>query len=386
MKEIQQIINAYEIAKANEIACVLATVVHVDGSSYRRAGARMLVDMYGQMTGAISGGCLEGDALNKALFALQVAENKLVSYDTSDESDAVIGVQLGCNGIIQVLFEPIHFENPANPVELLKKAKSIATESIITTFFNLKRSEKQIGTSVVFGNNGLSLLGQITLPDLEKVIQKDVAEAYESKASQFRAYISADKIHNAFHAYNAITPKLILIGAGNDAQILASMADTLGWEIYIADGRHTHATSDRFMPSCSVKVSKPESVLDVVEISEHTYFVLMSHNYNYDLAVLRAIIQTDKNPYVGILGPKVKYDRMLGELNEQGIVPKPEQLAAIHAPVGLDIGAETSSEIALSILAEIQQFKTKSLGQPLKEKSGPIHAKKDNEFKTIVIS
>ena len=108
MREIIQLINAFEKAKQMQLQCALVTVVHVDGSSYRRAGARMLVTEDGQMTGAISGGCLEGDALRKAMLALSQRKKKLVTYNTSDEEDAAIGMQLGCEGIIQVLFEPIN--------------------------------------------------------------------------------------------------------------------------------------------------------------------------------------------------------------------------------------------------------------------------------------
>ncbi|MCF8318229.1 MAG: XdhC family protein, partial [Haliscomenobacter sp.] len=122
MKEIREIINAYNKARKNEKRLALATLVHLNGSSYRRPGARMIVDEEGQLTGAISGGCLEGDALRKAVFCIHTQIPKLVVYDTSDEEDATIGIQLGCSGIIQVLFEPIDENDPLNPIELLKKA------------------------------------------------------------------------------------------------------------------------------------------------------------------------------------------------------------------------------------------------------------------------
>ena len=121
MRELDVIISKYEFLREKSVECVLATVVHVQGSSYRKAGARMLVDEYGNITGAISGGCLEGDALRKALHALHRQINKLVTYDTNDEDDAIIGAQLGCNGVIQVLFEPIDYLDDLNPCELLKK-------------------------------------------------------------------------------------------------------------------------------------------------------------------------------------------------------------------------------------------------------------------------
>src|SRR5680860_1755458 len=149
MRELDAIISKYELLKDQEVECVLATVVHVEGSSYRRAGARMLIDEFGNITGAISGGCLEGDALRKALHALHQQKNKLVTYDTSDEDDAVIGAQLGCNGIIQVLFEPLDYEDELNPCELLKKLIDQKNPLAIVVQFNLNKSKDQPGTQLI---------------------------------------------------------------------------------------------------------------------------------------------------------------------------------------------------------------------------------------------
>src|ERR1700759_2317389 len=121
MKEIRDIIRAYEGAQREGKRSALATVVHVEGSSYRRPGARMLVTEDGQLTGAISGGCLEGDALRKALYAINQQQKKLVTYDTTDEDDITFGIQLGCNGIVHILFEPIDDTRPYNPIQLLRE-------------------------------------------------------------------------------------------------------------------------------------------------------------------------------------------------------------------------------------------------------------------------
>jgi len=123
MSELKTIIAAYDTAESQGYKTVLATVVKVEGSSYRMPGARMLVSEYGEMTGAISGGCLEGDALRRAMLALQQQTNKLVTYDTTNEADATLGIQLGCNGIVHLLFEYIDPSDPQNPIALLKKNK-----------------------------------------------------------------------------------------------------------------------------------------------------------------------------------------------------------------------------------------------------------------------
>lgn len=382
MKELHSIIKACEHAKAEKQGCVLATVVHVEGSSYRRAGARMLVDEFGVMTGAISGGCLEGDALRKALHALDQGQNKLITYDTSDEDDAVIGAQLGCNGIIQVLFEPIHFENPANPVELLKKAVKSGKKAVLVSLFNLQKTKPQIGTKF-FLNHENKVNGFTVKRELLKQIQADAESAINSLISRFIEYHFENEQLNAFINVYTPPPSLVLVGAGNDAQVLSEMAELLGWNVTITDGRPTHANPDRFSSSCQVIVSKPERILEHVTIDEQTVFVLLTHNYNYDLDVLKLLLDKPEIPYIGILGPNKKYQRMLDDLKSEGIELSKEQSGRVFAPVGLDIGAETPSEIGLSILSEIQTVLTGSDVSHLREIKGSIHKKKNYTFQKV---
>ncbi len=131
MREIQDILKAHAEAKRQGKKTALATVVHVKGSSYRRPGARMLVADDGQLTGAVSGGCLEGYALRKALHAISQSQNKLVTYDTTDDDDLKFGVQLGCNGIVHILFEPIHPDNPENAIRLLQQIIAVREDAVL---------------------------------------------------------------------------------------------------------------------------------------------------------------------------------------------------------------------------------------------------------------
>lgn len=383
MREIDAILEAFRQHEAQNQSCVLATVVHVEGSSYRRAGARMLVDEFGNMTGAISGGCLEGDALKKALLALHQNQNKLVTYDTSDENDAVIGAQLGCNGVIQVLYEPINFESKNHPLKLLEQAARSNDSHVIGTFFNLTKSKEQLGTLLLVNEHG-EIGGRVDNEKLKSQVRKDAKEVLQKRTSVFREYKM--EMESQFVFLEAFTPPphLVLVGAGNDAQLLAQMANYLGWQITVTDGRGTHANSARF-PSCSVVVTKPEHILEEVVINSQTAFVLMTHNYQYDLAVLKILLNEKAQPYVGILGPKKKFQRMLNELKADGHRVSEESLKRIYAPVGLNLGAETPAEIGLSILAEIQAVLTDSSANFLRENSGPIHQKKNNEFQTVIL-
>src|SRR6187200_638364 len=351
MKEIRDIIKAFDEAQKLGKQTALATVVHVEGSSYRRPGARMLIEDDGQLTGAISGGCLEGDALRKALLVMTEKISRLVTYDTMDDDDAKFGVGLGCNGIIQVLIEPIDTADPDNPIQYLKAVKERRQKAVLITLFSLQdKKDIQYGTCLLLTENG-NLIGHT--PVLKDVLIADAQEALSNQTSSSKNYISND--HNLTAFVEMIKPPLsvIIIGAGNDVMPLVDMADILGWETTVVDGRANYAKKERFVSACQVFVSKPEQVLEQIEIDEHTVFLLMTHNYNYDMAMLKQLLQKNVS-YIGMLGPKNKRERMLNELKDEGLIFTPQQLSVLHSPVGLDIGAETSEEIALSILAEIK--------------------------------
>ena len=384
MRELDTIIARYEHLKQVGTQAILATVVHVEGSSYRRAGARMLVDEFGNITGAISGGCLEGDALRKALHALHQQKSKLVTYDTSDEDDAVIGAQLGCNGIIQVLFEPLDCRDELNPCELLKKVINQKNPLAIVVQFNLNKQKEQRGTKLIISENS-EAHGTKPENELFDHILEHARLSLNNDVPFFAEYSKEDEIHHVFIQNYQPPVKLILIGAGNDAQILAQQADLLGWDVVVTDGRPTHANKNRFISSCQVIVCKPETTLEKIEPNSRSCFVLMSHNYNYDLAVLKLLLEEKRISYIGILGPLKKYQRMLKELEEEGFDLKKEDLNKIYAPVGLEIGAETPAEIGLSILAEIQSMLTGKSAKPLRDKNAPIHEKKTDHFKQVEV-
>ena len=336
----------------------------------------MLVNDDGELTGAISGGCLEGDALRKALLVLSQQQSKLVTYDTSDEEDATIGIQLGCAGIIQVLFEPINPNNQNNPIQLLRKVVALRQKSVLVTLFSLadKRNEHP-GTCMLMEENG-NISGTIPYPEFQDAIMEDVHEAMRQQSSSFKNYAHKNLSVTAFIEFLKPSVSLVVVGAGNDAIPMMQMADTIGWNVRVVDGRSTHAKSERFASACQVLVSKPEKVLEQIPIDEQTVFVMMTHNYNYDLAMLKALLQR-KVTYIGMLGPKKKLDRMLDELRNEGMELSNEQLNTIYGPVGLEIGAETPEEIALSIIAEIKAVLSGKNGGSLRNKKDVIHSRND---------
>lgn len=369
MKEIRNIIKAFEQAQKEGKKTALATVVHVEGSSYRRPGARMLVTEEGQITGAISGGCLEGDALRKALLAITQQQNKLVTYDTTDEDDAKFGVQLGCNGIVHILFEPVQTGKPYNAVELLSQLINSRQPAVLVTLFSLDHA-LQPGTSMLCRNGEL----QSALPEeLQGSMTTDVHQALHNQSSCLQCYEYDGQQLNAFVEYIAPPVALVIAGAGNDIQPLVELTGMLGWHTTVVDGRPTHATVLRFPKADKVLVAKPEEILPQLQTDGRTVFLLMTHNYNYDIVLLTQLMKQEC-VYIGILGPRKKLDRMIGELNDRGVILTGKQRSVIYGPVGLDIGAETAEEIAVSVIAEIKAVMAGRSGTSLKEKTHSIHS------------
>lgn len=383
MKEIKDIIRSFDEAQQQGKQTALATVVHVDGSSYRRPGARMLITDEGQLTGAISGGCLEGDALRKALLVMSQQRSMLVTYDTMDEDDAKFGFSLGCNGIIQVLIEPIKPEESNNPIELLKAVASRRQKAVLVSLFSMEnKKDTQPGTCLLIKENELT---ERNVPALKEILIKDGKQVLSGKQSIFRTYHTETKSITAFIELVEPPISLVIMGAGNDVVPVVSMADILGWEPTVIDGRPAYAKKERFVSSYQVMVAKPENVISQVTIDERTIFLLMTHNYNYDMAMLHQLLLKNVT-YIGMLGPKKKLHRILDELEEKGTRFTEQQLASVHSPVGLDIGAETSEEIALSILSEIKAVLSGKQGLSLHANTGTIHSRNDVVIEQVRIS
>lgn len=372
MKEIENIIQAFDKAQKQGKQTALATVVYVEGSAYRRPGARMLITEDGQLTGAISGGCLEGDALRKALLVMAQQRAMLVTYDTTDEDDAKLGVGLGCNGIIKILIEPINPELSANPVQLLKHIIVKRQKSVLVTLFSLENHKGfQPGTCLIQLESGESHSSHINT-DLQTNLLNHVEDVSRNQTSSIRNITADNTYFTAFIEFIKPAISLVIAGAGNDAIPLVQTANILGWHTTVIDGRPNYATTQRFPLAHEVKVCKPEKALEEIVIDDQTVFVLMTHNYNYDLAMLRQLINTN-TLYIGSLGPKKKMERMLDELREEGIYVNKDQLTKLYGPVGLDIGAETAEEIALSITGEIKAVLSNRGGQSLRDRPEAIH-------------
>lgn len=371
MKEIKEIITAFDKAQILGEQTALATVVKVDGSSYRRPGARMLVTENGALTGAISGGCLEGDALKKAQLVIFQKKSMVVTYDTTDDDDSKFGVGLGCNGIIHILIEPIDPEAANHPIALLKQAMETREPKVLVTLFDLKnKREKQLGTCLLFTNGHFSSVPATVRPWLQE-IERNITDVLNLNQSIISEFVGSQPI-NAFVELVHAPISLVVVGAGNDAMPLCKLADVLGWEVTLIDGRSNHATAGRFPTVHQIHVATATEALPLFTKDDRTAVVLMTHNFNYDLAIMEGLLPL-QIPYLGVLGPKKKLEKMLGNLEKNGVRVGPDDLKKIYGPIGLHIGAEAPEEIALSIVSEVKTVLGGGDARFLRDREGPIH-------------
>ena len=372
MKEIKSILKAFQNIDHDTTRAALATVVRVEGSSYRRTGARMLVMDDGTWVGGISGGCLEGDALKRARLAIAKTQASLVTYDTTEDDAHQIGVGLGCNGIIDVLLAPIEPGDPNSPLAILESVVSDRRQTnVLLTITKLagELNGLHAGNIIRYENRqSLSALGSETLIETtEEAIQEVIRE---SKSSALAFELSDGRTLGLFAEFLPPELHVILMGHQYDIFPLAKVVKEAGWRAtVVANPQKIH----RDVASLVNAVVAPEDFTASM-VDEYTAAILMSHDYKTDKRNLPLVLPTAA-PYIGMLGPRVRAERMINELAGEGLLFSEGDQMRIFAPVGLDIGAISPEEIALSIAAEIRAVFSKRKGGLLRNRPSTIHAR-----------
>lgn len=332
--ELKKIIEAYLIAKELKMKTVLATVVALEGSSYRRPGVRMLIREDDKAIGAVSGGCVEKEVIRQAQTVFNDGISKMMTYDGR--------YRLGCEGLLYILIEP--FE--PNKIFLNAFQDNLKKRSPIQVSCNYSKSE---GYNESFGS--VFSLGQNRIP---------IREAFE-----------LDKKLMVFNQEMEPCFKLLIIGAEHDAVQLSSYAALTGWEVTVVAAPSEEKTLVDF-PGAQELLCVDSEGLSVENIDDQTAVLLMTHSYVKDLKYLLRIRNT-RPAYLGILGPAIRREKLLNELIERYPDIDDSFFNTIYGPSGLNIGAETAQEIGIAILAEILTVVRKQEPIMLKHKSSPIH-------------
>lgn len=383
MKEFKTILKTYQETDLKARKVALATVVQVKGSSYRSPGARMLMLDNGRWVGSISGGCLEGDALRKAKKVIMSNTAQTVTYDTTNDEDNQLGIGLGCNGIIDILIEPIDPDQENNPINQIQSLLNFKNYGVVASVFAASdTSDIRVGEKCILQPDGEFLC---TNESLKKLVESDLCKVLENKKSIITNY-KEDKIEVFFEI---IQPgiDLLIFGGGFDAKPVTELANVLGWNVTVTDECVAHLIPINFPKADNMVSCQRDFVAKEFNITPFTAIVLMSHNLNYDKEVLMQIVESDA-AYIGILGPKKRAEKLIDHLNENNVEVTAELLHKLHYPIGLDIGAETPDEIAISIVGEIQAKFSNRNGGFLKYRKGSIHhkdGKDDQVFRQVYL-
>lgn len=371
-KEIQQIISKLKTFSPEE-KNILATVVDLKGSGYRLPGAKMLIAENGDAFGTVSGGCLESDVLERAQKILKTGKAEILTYDTTGKADSVFSLNMGCNGIVSILIEPIKAEN------LLFKSWKTAIEKrkrqTIATLISTD-SDIQIGGRIFYSKDADFKYENLPefIEDVEKI--KDFCLAFFEQNDSAKTFEFENEKGKLEFFFENINPplNLMIFGAGYDAIPLADFAKSLGWRVSVVDHRGAFATKERFPKADEITISHPEDLPEKLDFDQDSVAVVMTHNYEKDREITKFLLKKNLR-YVGALGPKRRTEKLLGELKAEGFEFSENELEKLHAPIGLDIGADTPEAIALSIVAEIKSVLSNRKGGFLREREGSIYGR-----------
>ncbi|HWP70903.1 MAG TPA: XdhC/CoxI family protein [Gemmatimonadaceae bacterium] len=332
----------------------MATLVATEGSSPRSTGSRMWVDEAGRIVGSVTiGGCVDARVIEASTRALENGEPALLTMALGDEDAWAIGMT--CAGTIEVLVEPV---DPADPVALALGVASDEVQAGRTVVIVATLSGAPRRLVVKEGGGTVGTLGDASLDD---AAMREAAGLLEEGTSGVRS-VGGQRLYFERHA-----PPLTLVvfGATHVAMPLVSLGGVMGLRTVVVDGRDVFATRDRFPGADELIVGMPSELAERMPLGRQSLVVLLSHDYKYDLPVLRAVLASDA-AYVGVLGSRRRGKALLEFLSEEGVPA--DQLARVRIPVGLDLGGSSPEEIALSVLAEAIAVHHGRSGGPMRDR------------------
>jgi xanthine dehydrogenase accessory factor len=342
MRELQQIVTAFE--ELAESPAALATVVGVEGSSYRQPGARMLIRADGRSWGGVSGGCLESDVARRGRIVIETSQPQVGVYETADD-DGSPGASLGCGGRIEILIQRVDAKQPG----ILAAMTAAVRQRKLCRATTVIRSQS--------GDAGNSIIQIANQPTLCNIADPILAATIERELKNFSGEARNVRLPSADVLLESIIPpqSLFIFGDGTDVIPMVEFAKGLGWHVTVISTRGQFAGADVVTN-------------DIIEPTPDSAAVIMNHNLRRDTAALKAAVRSGCR-YVGLLGPRRRSERMMQSLG----ITDSESHRWIFPPMGLDIGAKTPEQIALAVLAEILAVINDRDGGPLRRRNLPLH-------------
>jgi xanthine dehydrogenase accessory factor len=372
MSELRSLVAAASSLRQAGKPFLVATLVSVRGSSYRRPGARLLIAEDRWVAGSISGGCLERDLVRRAWWCLGDGEAALVSYDsTSDDDDLGWGIGLGCNGVVELLLERTGTDRPVDSLAFIGGCVRNEKVGALVTIFRAPDSDVPLGACLAMAADG-TLVARASSIDAQALA---LLESQAGRALRTAGPAATVTLPSGIEALIEVIeppPHLFVMGAGPDAIPLVRAARAVGWTITVWAPQSRRDAERQLAEADHVRSGAATALAPAVATAHRPIAVVMTHNAERDREALAMLLPSSCR-YVGVLGPRRRTDKLLATLDATER-SGPEHAAKLHAPVGLAIGAETPDEVALSIVAEIQAVLAGDTAKQLRDRPGRIHA------------
>jgi xanthine/CO dehydrogenase XdhC/CoxF family maturation factor len=339
----RHLLQSFHAWRAAGEPLVLATVYETAGSTYSKAGHRILLATNGDFRGLVSGGCLEGDLAERARAVVASARAVGVTYDMRDAADDLWGLGIGCNGLLRVFLQPLLPANAYQPFAAIAERIAGARPAGVATVIEGDRKDAALGATAVADAAGELVFGAAGAG--AALLGAAAAAALKSPAARLRVEDGCRILQAPLQPI----PRLLVLGGGVDAIPLVVMAAELGWFVTVADHRPGHLARGGFERAEQEVLVEPGKLAAKLALGDYDAIVVMSHHLATDRKYLAELAAFDTR-YLGVLGPRARRDRLLGELAADA----PKLAGRLKGPVGLDIGADSPESIALSILAELQ--------------------------------
>lgn len=347
---------------------VLASIVHTVGSTYRKAGAHMLIGADGDSAGLLSGGCLEGDLIERARRVISTAQPSLVTYDTRTSDDVIWGIGLGCEGAMTILLTKLDKTNDYQPYAYIDQMRTAHRRAAYALVVESMSPSWPLGRALRVSDAHDALL-DFDGKYVTALRSTAFDETHATLADHPAAAVSASEFHldeSKLLMVPVVLPiRLLVLGAGPDVQPLVAIAAQLGWQVTVSDHRPAYAVTERFPGATSVLLNPAASIASGVALNGFDAAVVMSHHLISDQHYLAALADSCVR-YIGLLGPAPRRLRLLAEVGERGN----KLTGRLRGPVGLDLGASTPETIALAIVSEVQAVLAGRTGRPFTEMAG----------------
>jgi xanthine dehydrogenase accessory factor len=351
-----------------ERRAVLATVVDVVGNAYRRPGAKMVIAEEGDGIGSITAGCLEDEVLAIAEDVIAEGRPRVEQFDLTGDDD-VWGLGVGCNGVIDILLEPL--DDSYRPVvDAYRRGDDIAALTVLEAGgAETRRGDRAYGVpedgSLSFDAPGRPdwLLADLEEPTAQ-LLSTETSDTLEFEHEGADVEVFVDAV--------TAPPDLVVFGSGHDVAPVADLASQVDFRVTVASFRGATATEERFPDADEVVSTSPADIRETLDLDETTYAVVMTHNFIDDRIALEELLETPV-PYIGLLGPRDRFEEIREDLREDDRELTEGELERLYTPAGLDLGGGTPFHIAQSIAAEVTAVRFGRDPKHLREREGHIH-------------